>query len=142
MPGLTIRAAMSSKTDAPDKSWTSNPSLSATSRAAGLSSHARTCAPPARNARAADRPDRPNPKTAMRCPATPCTSIMPIPLPHFQCRQPDHRKDQGNDPKPDHDLRLGPALFLVVMMNRRHQEHALAGAFEIEHLNDHAQRFD
>src|SRR6056297_3028566 len=59
---------------------------------------------------------------------------------HLQGRQADQREDERDDPEADHDLRLGPALFLVMMMDRRHQEDALAGALEIDHLNDHRER--
>lgn len=49
-------------------------------RACGLSSQHTGRAPPARNARAADRPERPSPKTATRLPVNPCTGIIVLPL--------------------------------------------------------------
>ena len=42
----------------------------------------------------------------------------------------DQREQHGDDPEADDDLRLGPALLLVVVVDRRHQEHALAGELE------------
>ena len=35
-----------------------------------------------------------------------------------------------------------PALFLIVVMDRCHQENSGASRFEIQHLNDDAQRLD
>ena len=52
-------------------------------------------------------------------------------LTHLECRQPDQRQNQRNDPEADHDLRLCPALFLEMMVDRGHQEHALSGLLEI-----------
>jgi hypothetical protein len=37
---------------------------------------------------------------------------------------------------------FGPALLLEMVVDRGHQEHALAGALEIEHLDDDRQRLD
>ena len=63
-------------------------------------------------------------------------------LAHLQRGKPDHRQNQRDDPETDHDLRLGPTLFLKVMMDRRHQENAFPRAFKIEHLDDNRQRLD
>ena len=40
------------------------------------------------------------------------------------------RQHDRDDPEADHDLRLGPAELLEMMMERRHAEHALAGELE------------
>src|SRR6056297_1564871 len=63
--------------------------------------------------------------------------VKTAPLAQLQRRQSDHREDQRDDPEADDDLRFCPALVLVVVMDRCHQEDALAGALEIDHLNDH-----
>ena len=60
-------------------------------------------------------------------------------LADFERRQTDQREDQRDDPKPDHNLRLGPALFLKMVVDRSHQENALTGALEVEHLDDDRQ---
>jgi hypothetical protein len=46
----------------------------------------------------------------------------------------DKRKQERNDPEPDHDLRLGPTQVLEVMVERRHFEHLPAGDVERDHL--------
>src|ERR1044071_7135286 len=62
--------------------------------------------------------------------------------PQLQRRKPGERQHDRDDPEPDHDLRLGPALLLEVMMDRRHLEDALAGELERDHLHDHRDRFE
>src|ERR1700694_4254198 len=54
----------------------------------------------------------------------------------LQRRQAHQGQDHRDDPETDHDGGLGPALLLEVMMQRRHQEDAPAGAFEPDHLDD------
>src|SRR5690242_4078214 len=51
------------------------------------------------------------------------------------------RQHHRDDPEADHDLRLGPALLLEVMMQRRHAEHALARQLERGDLHDDRHRF-
>ena len=46
----------------------------------------------------------------------------------LQRGQPDQGQHERDDPEADDDLRLGPALELVVVVDRRHAEDALAGA--------------
>src|ERR1700744_842949 len=58
----------------------------------------------------------------------------------LQRRQTDHREDHRDDPKPDHDSWLRPALLFEVMMQRRHQEDAPAGTLVPEHLDDDGDR--
>src|SRR3546814_18444608 len=49
--------------------------------------------------------------------------------------QADQHQNQRDDPETDDDLRLGPALQLIVMMQWRHAEDAFATAvFEIADL--------
>src|SRR6266540_3093599 len=62
--------------------------------------------------------------------------------PQLQRRQPHECEHDRDDPEPDHDLRLGPALLLEVMVQRRHAENALAGKLERDHLHDHRHRFE
>ena len=57
----------------------------------------------------------------------------------WTAREREHDRD---DPEADHDLRLGPAHLLEVMVDRRHPEHALAGELERDHLHDHRHRFE
>src|SRR4051812_29593134 len=60
----------------------------------------------------------------------------------FQRREPGKREHNRDDPESDHDLRLGPALLLEMMMQRRHAEHALAREAERDHLHDHRDRLE
>src|SRR4029077_3457736 len=68
------------------------------------------------------------------------TAYAARPYPHSSQLQGGETRKRGhdrNDPEPDHDLRLGPALLLEVVMQRCHAEHALAGEAERDHLHDH-----
>src|SRR5438067_1107551 len=47
--------------------------------------------------------------------------------PQLQRGQPGERKHHRDDPEPDHDLRLGPAELLEMVVDRRHPENAFAG---------------
>src|SRR4051794_28332510 len=38
----------------------------------------------------------------------------------LECREPCEREHNRDDPEPDHDLRLGPAFLLEMVMQRRH----------------------
>ena len=60
----------------------------------------------------------------------------------FSVDRPAQREHDRDDPEADHDLRLGPALLLEVVMQRRHAEYALAGELERHHLHDHRNRFE
>ena len=135
------------------------------------SSKTTTSAPPSFKARAASRPELPRPKTATFFPAKVVMGIikwfcrpgpakrpgsLSIAMPSYesrfgrttasqssqlQRRKACERQHHGNDPKADHDLRFGPAELLVVVMNGRHLEHALAGELERNDLDDHRNRF-
>src|SRR5215213_4802593 len=63
------------------------------------------------------------------------------PSPQLQRGEAGERQHHRDDPEPDHDLRLGPALLLEMMMQRRHPEHAFAGQLERGHLHDHGDGF-
>ena len=67
----------------------------------------------------------------------PRNSLRERPSPHLQGGQTDQRKDQRDDPEPDDDLRFGPAAFFEMVVNRGHQEHAAASAFEVQDLDDY-----
>src|SRR5581483_11923533 len=120
-------------------SW--KPSFSAASRAAAFSSHSATLAPPATSARAAARPVRASPNTATVLPSKPRTGITCAfpPLPQLERGQPEQGQHDRDDPEADDDGRLRPAQLLEVVVDRRHQEDAPAGALEPRDLDDHRQ---
>ena len=60
----------------------------------------------------------------------------------FSVARPDQGQDHRDDPEPDHDGRLRPALLLEMVVQRRHQEHARAGALVPEHLDDDRDGLD
>src|SRR3546814_17147878 len=60
--------------------------------------------------------------------------------PQLQRGQTDQRQDRGDDPETDDDGRLGPALLLEVMVQRRHGEDALTGQLEGKDLDDDRDR--
>src|SRR5689334_22776836 len=63
------------------------------------------------------------------------------PSPQFQRGETGKRQHHRDDPEADHDLRLGPALLLEMMVQRRHHEHALARQLERGDLHDDGDRF-
>src|SRR4249919_1545209 len=120
---------------------------------AALSSQPTTSAPPENSALAAIRPELPRPNTATFFPAKEVIGIMALARatswresgrssPQFQSGEPGQREHDGDDPEPDHDLRLGPAELLEMMVDRGHPEHALSGNLERYHLHDHRDRFE
>src|SRR5258708_24830275 len=122
------------------------PAARALSRLPSVSSNATTSAPPASSALALASPDAPRPNSATFLPANVVTGIMralfsPPPAmwegeraalfarpgsSQLQRREAREREHDRDDPEADHDLRLGPALLLGMVMQRRHAEHALA----------------
>ena len=60
--------------------------------------------------------------------------------PQLQRRQSGKRQHDRNDPEADDNLRLGPALLLEVMVQRRHHEHALSRKLERNDLHDYRHR--
>src|ERR1700690_4020959 len=137
-PGLRISAAILSQGHS-RQGMISAPTTLPVSRAALLSSQAITCAPPANSERTAGRPVRASPKTATVRPEKACAAI--IPSPQLQGGEAGQRQHHRHDPETDHDGGLGPAQLLIVMMDRRHAENALAGELETHHLHDHRNRF-
>src|ERR1700753_2204664 len=109
---------------------------------ASLSSHPTTSAPAANSALALARPEVPSPNTATLRPSNVVTGIMAGSSPQLQRRETGERQHDRDDPEADHDLRLGPAELLEMMMQRRHLEHPLAGALERRDLHDHRDRLE
>ena len=62
--------------------------------------------------------------------------------PQLQGREAGKRQHHRDDPEPDHDLRLGPAQLLEMVMDRRHPEDTFAGELERYHLHDHRDGFE
>src|SRR5581483_7140362 len=54
----------------------------------------------------------------------------------LEARQAEERQHHRDDPEADHDLRLGPAERLEVVVDRRHLEDAPAGQLEGDDLDD------
>src|SRR5262245_59947680 len=121
------------------------------------SSQAITSAQPAASARQHTIPEPPRPNTATFLPANVVHGIIDRPHHEIQASRaqaqatkssqlqrgkPREREHDGDDPEADHDLRLGPAEVLEMVMDRRHHEHALAGELERGHLHDHRNRFE
>src|SRR5262245_34807884 len=116
------------------------PAAAACASGPALSSNATTSAPPASSARTLASPEAPRPNTATRRPAKAVIGIMLRPSPQLQGREAGEREHDRDDPEPDHDLRLGPAFLLEVVMQRRHHEYPPAGELERDHLHDHRNR--
>src|ERR687898_1182630 len=57
-------------------------------------------------------------------------------------READRAADRRDDPEAQDDLRLRPRLELEVMVDRRHQEDALAEHLEGEDLDEDGERLD
>src|SRR4051794_5317672 len=113
-PGASTRAAKSAQ-DTVRRSAVTKPALTACASRSAPSSPATTSAPPALNALHEASPEPPRPNTATVLQAKEVTGIMSAQL---QCRQPDQRQHHRDDPEADHDLRLGPAELLEMMMDR------------------------
>src|SRR5262245_11178634 len=62
--------------------------------------------------------------------------------PELEAREAHERQKDGDDPEADDDLGLRPALLLVVVVNRRHQEDALAGELEAHDLRHDAESLE
>src|SRR5437763_4098759 len=149
------------------KSAVGMPARTAAATLSAPSSKPTTSAPPARSAVALASPERASPKTATFFPTNavsgiitrltrggaplhlvgreqtesgdaPCSTARSPQLERGQARQ---RKHHGDDPEADHNLRLGPAELLEMMMQGCHLEHALAGELERGHLHDHRHGF-
>ena len=86
----------------------------------------RSRSPAAFRARTVARPERASPSTTNDEPLRTARSI--IRSPQLQGGEAGHRQDGGDDPEADDDGRLGPALLLEMMVQRRHAEDAPAGA--------------
>src|SRR5882724_6542026 len=138
-PGVSTSAAKFAH-DTVRRSAVVNPALAASASLSMPSSPAITSAPPAFSAWQLARPEPPRPNTATVLPAKEVTGIIARCSPQLQRGEAGERQHHRNDPEPDHDLWLGPALLLEMMMQRRHPEHALAGKLEGCDLHDDRDR--
>src|ERR1700755_130026 len=134
-PGVRISAAKLAQ-DTLRRSAVMKPAWAAFATLSALSSPAITSAPPAFSAWHEASPEPPRPNTATVLPAKDVTGIIGS-SPQLQRGEARERQHHGDDPEADHDLRLGPAQLLEVMMDRGHAEHAPAGELERKHLHDH-----
>src|SRR5450631_2528836 len=73
----------------------------------------------------------------LRTPRNDCGEADARRSPQLQRGEAGQRQHHRDDPEPDHDLRLGPAQLLEMVVDRRHPEDALAGELERHHLHDH-----
>src|SRR5215467_10039529 len=105
-----------------------------------LSSPATISAPPAFSAWQLASPEPPRPNTATILPAKEVTGIMRHRSSQFQRGESGKRQHHRDNPEADHDLRLGPAQLLEMMVDRRHPEEALAGKLEGSDLDDDGDR--
>src|SRR3954465_5340661 len=64
------------------------------------------------------------------------------PSPELEGAEAREGKHEADDPEADHDRRLGPAEMLEMVVDRRHQEDALAGALVDNDLDHDRQRPD
>src|SRR5690349_3024636 len=140
-PGASTSAAMRDQST-PRRSAVGMPACVACAMRASLSSQPMTSAPPANSALALARPDAPSPNTATLRPSNEVTGIIAALSPQLERRQSGQRQHDRDDPEADHDLRLGPAELLEMVMQRRHLEHPLAGETERHHLHDHRHRLE
>src|SRR5947199_7461134 len=138
-PGVSTRAAKFAH-DILRRSAVTKPACAASASFSALSSLAITSAPPAFSAWQLARPEPPRPKTATVLPAKEVTGIIVRCSPQLQRGEAGQRQHHRYDPEPDHDLRLGPALLLEMMMQRRHPEHAFSRELERDHLHDDGHR--
>src|SRR5579885_635832 len=134
MPGDITRAAMRRQSTLTG-SAIGTPAAAAASRRGAASSQAWTRAPPARSACAAASPVRASPSTATSRPSYAVTGT--IRSPQLQGSEARDREDRGDDPEPDDDGGLLPALLLEMMVQRRHAEDALARELVARNLHDH-----
>src|SRR4051812_50008869 len=100
------------------------PARAVSSSRSAPSSPAITSAPPAFKAWQDASPEPPRPNTATVLPAKDVTGIIDR-SPQLQRGQAGQRQHHRDDPETDHDLRLGPAELLEMVMDRRHPEDAL-----------------
>src|SRR6266446_4903557 len=133
MPGLMMSAVVRGQSmDA--GSTTATPALAASAREPALSSQATQSIPAALRARTVARPERASPSTTNDEPLSTPRSI--IGSPQLQGGEAGHRQDGGDDPEAEDDRRLGPALLLEMVMQRRHAEDAAAGPAIGQDLHD------
>src|SRR5204863_551663 len=64
------------------------------------------------------------------------------PSPELKGAEARQRQHEADDPEADYDRRFGPAEMLEMVVDRGHQEDALAGALVDRDLDDDAQGLD
>src|ERR1700761_8632662 len=138
-PGVRISAAKFCQ-ETVRKSAVMKPACAAFATLSALSSPAMTSAPPAFSAWQLVSPEPPRPNTATVLPAKEVTGIMILGSAQLQGGEAGERQHHRDDPEADHDLRLGQAQLLEVMMDRRHPEDALARQLEGGDLHDDRHR--
>src|SRR5215471_16504830 len=69
-------------------------------------------------------------------------TVIIAPSPDLQRRETDKGEYDGDDPEPDHNRGLAPAELLVVVVDRCHLEHALAGQAKRYDLDNHRDRLE
>src|SRR6478735_1600158 len=138
-PGASTSAAKFAQ-ETLRKSAVMKPACAALATFSALSSAAITSAPPAFSAWQEASPEPPRPNTATVLPANEVTGIMAQPSPQLQRGEAGERQHHRDDPEPDHDLRLGPAELLEMVMDRRHPEDALSRHLERHNLHDDGDR--
>src|SRR5215475_15588619 len=106
-------------------SWAIGPA----SWAAGLPSVTTTRAPRRAQNRATAMPvwARPTTTTVLPRRSGDAAPVI-VASPELEGAEREQREQQRHQPEPDDDLGLVPALLLVVVVDRRHREHPLAGA--------------
>src|SRR3954465_478646 len=126
-PGASTSAAKLAQ-ETLRKSAVMKPACAPLATFSALSWAAIASAPPAFKAWQDASPEPPRPNTATVLPAKDVTGIKTSP--QFQRGEAGQRQHHRDDPEPDHDLRLGPALLLEVVVQRRHPEHAFSRQLE------------
>src|ERR1700730_7278819 len=117
------------------------PAFAALATFSALSSLAITFAPPALRAWQLASPEPPRPNTATLLPAKEVTGVMMArPSSQLERGEAGERQHHRDDPEPDHDLRLGPAQLLEMMVQRRHPQNAFPGELERGDLHDPRDR--
>src|ERR1700738_3571561 len=135
-PGVKISAAKFAQ-DTVRRSAVMKPAWAALATLSLLSSPAITFALPALRAWQLASPEPPRPNTATVLPTKEVTGVMMAqPSSQLQRGEAGERQHHRDDPEPDHDLRLGPAQLLEMVVDRRHPEDTLAGELERHHLHD------
>src|SRR3954469_24278771 len=116
-----------SAASSPEKNVLSATSAASTAACGGFGreSHTRTRAPWPAHQRAMASPEAPSPRISTVFSDRSFTSWQFVMTStQFQARQADQAQQHRDDPEADHDLRLGPAGLLEMVVQRRHLQDA------------------